>query len=79
MRGRAYRRLQAQRHKARARRMARLWRFMEPDDPALVGIMARTRVRCSCWMCGHRRKWFGPPVAERRREEIADLDIQSSL
>jgi hypothetical protein len=21
---------------------------------------------CSCWMCGHRRKWFGPTIQERR-------------
>lgn len=21
---------------------------------------------CSCWMCGHQRKWFGPTIQERR-------------
>jgi hypothetical protein len=30
---------------------------------------------CSCWMCGHARKWFGLPFREIRRT-VAD-DRQS--
>ncbi|MBB6051791.1 hypothetical protein [Armatimonas rosea] len=25
---------------------------------------------CSCWMCGHRRKWSGPTPQERRWADI---------
>lgn len=24
---------------------------------------------CSCWMCGNRRKWFGPTTQERRQQQ----------
>jgi len=27
---------------------------------------------CSCVHCGHRRKWFGPPVQERRMVQLLD-------
>lgn len=25
--------------------------------------------KCSCWLCGHRRRWFGPTIQERRRNQ----------
>lgn len=32
-----------------------------------IGMTAATPHPCSCYMCGHRRKWDGPTVAEMRR------------
>jgi hypothetical protein len=32
------------------------------------------RQKCSCWMCGHRRKWCGPTMQERREKGAAQAD-----
>ncbi len=36
-----------------------------------IGMLRKTRKRCSCWMCGHRRHYDGPPTQERRQMELA--------
>jgi hypothetical protein len=38
----------------------------------------KVRVRCSCFMCGHRRRYEGPTMQERKlfdkeKAEIADI------
>lgn len=64
MRDRAFRRHQAARWKARARRRTKLlsydWyaRRQEPSD-RIVGLNYQTRVMCSGLCCGNPRKWFG--------------------
>jgi hypothetical protein len=41
-----------------------------PDDIRReTGILRKTRKRCSCWMCGHRRKYEGLTLQERRLNE----------
>ena len=37
----------------------------QPDQRAF-GLSRKTRVRCSCYMCGHRRVNEGPPIREIR-------------
>jgi hypothetical protein len=32
-----------------------------------MGILRKTRKLCSCWMCGHRRRYEGPTMNERRQ------------
>jgi hypothetical protein len=36
------------------------------------GISRKTRVRCSCYMCGHRREMEGMPMRELRRLPLAE-------
>lgn len=35
-------------------------------DDRDAGISRKTRVRCSCYMCGHRREMEGAPIRELR-------------
>jgi len=62
-RGRAYRRAQIERLK-KAR--AHYWGGNASATPRLLGMVVSTPCPCSCPMCGHRRKWDGPTVQERR-------------
>jgi hypothetical protein len=34
-----------------------------------LGILRKTRKRCSCWMCGHRRRYDGLTMQEWRQIE----------
>ncbi|ATI65438.1 hypothetical protein EDWATA_02415 [Edwardsiella tarda ATCC 23685] len=34
--------------------------------PKHLGRHYKTPCRCSCWMCGHQRYWYGPGMQERR-------------
>jgi len=36
------------------------------NDDRMVGRLRKTRVPCSCFMCGHRRKWEGETIQERK-------------
>lgn len=79
-RGRAFRRDRMERIKRRVVNYHGGWaftrpgwqpiaRFIKPLDtprPEIVGRLAHTRKPCSCWTCGHRRKWLGPTIHERR-------------
>lgn len=70
MRSRDLRRHLAERAKRRVRWHYRYWKHQGPQtDPRLLGIHARTRTPCSCWMCGNPRKyWKG---AKTRQEQQA--------
>jgi len=35
----------------------------------VLGILRKTRKRCSCWMCGHRRQYEGLTIQELRQIE----------
>lgn len=65
MRSRSYRRAASDKAKARAKILVRLWR--KHLTPKNVGMAARTRVPCSCWMCGNRRQSEGETMQERRQ------------
>jgi hypothetical protein len=58
MRDRSFRR----RQQAKALRKART---LFPDSTNWQRF-AGLSTPCSCWMCGHRRRWEGPPIQERR-------------
>ena len=47
-------------------------------DPIAVGRHFQTPHPCSCFMCGHRRHWYGLSLAERKNqlgfvEQMADI------
>jgi hypothetical protein len=68
---RAERRAQRKHAVARALRVARLFGIPPCHAEAWAKHNADNLKMCSCWMCGHVRKWFGPPVREIRRS-LAD-------
>lgn len=35
-------------------------------DPRLVGMAGTTRCPCSCWICGNKRRAYGPTRQELR-------------
>ncbi len=55
MRSRALRRHNAMRIKNKVKRY---WTCWDPSDTRWVGILARSKAKCSCWMCGNPRKTF---------------------
>ena len=64
MRGRAWRR--AQRERIRAKRINH-YDGWGKESPRAAGMVTTTSTLCSCWMCGNPRKWFGE---ETRQEQI---------
>ena len=44
-------------------RQLRRWAYAN-TTPHLIGKAGTTRTPCSCWMCGHQRKWRGPTLQE---------------
>ncbi len=47
-------------------------------DPVAAGRHFQTPHPCSCFMCGHRRRWYGLSLAEQKNqlnfaEQIADI------
>jgi hypothetical protein len=46
----------------------RMMRIYDWQDPAMYNRYRKTRVYCSCYACGHRRKWEG-----RTRQEMKQL------
>ena len=38
----------------------------EAEKAKHIGRIANTRTPCSCPMCGHKRKWEGATIQERR-------------
>ena len=40
----------------------------EKPDPVLVGMRSKTPHPCSCFLCGHRRLWYGASLAERKNQ-----------
>ena len=45
--------------------------YFQPDERTR-GIFRKTQCTCSCWMCGHRRKWEGETVQEKRMTREGD-------
>lgn len=73
MRGRAFRRHQYERMKARAARVMRVIWFHGKDmaeDPRHCGIHANTFTRCSCVGCGNPRRHFKEPTIQERRAKL---------
>jgi hypothetical protein len=72
---RAWRRHHRRRMIARARRV--FFMGMRPSDPDMQDWALRNYdhlKKCSCWMCGHRRKWYGPTIQERRMSQNISED-----
>lgn len=47
-------------------------------DPVAAGRHFQTPHPCSCFMCGHRRRWYGVSLAEQKNqlcfaEQMADI------
>jgi len=64
---RAERRDHRRRVIARALRVAKLFGIPAHHAEDWARHNADNLKMCSCWMCGHVRKWWGPPVREVRR------------
>ena len=73
MRSRAFRRHQAERNMRRRLSEDRNQHYGDLNCPCWTDprVMARFKEQpklCSCWMCGHQRKIYGPTMQERRQE-----------
>ena len=40
--------------------------FVHTDSKRIFGMKRKTQTPCSCFMCGHRRKWEGLTMQERK-------------
>lgn len=91
-RGRAYRRQQKDKAKARAAKQMKLMGFEKEDITSeSVGYWATTRCPCSCYMCGNPRKWWNEvtyqehlaALNEKRQDyawsRVHDNDLVSSM
>ncbi|EAM8271224.1 hypothetical protein DCT84_001620 [Salmonella enterica subsp. enterica serovar Glostrup] len=56
----------------RRHQMCRMKRKRRHDNangdgsPKHLGLHYKTPCSCSCWLCGHRRDWYGPGMQELR-------------
>ena len=66
---RALRRHHRQRMIARALRSCVLSGWPEEERLQRALRWRDNMQKCSCSMCGHRRKWYGPPMQELRQEK----------
>lgn len=64
-RGLAYKRHQEQRIKEKVKKYHVCH---DPNDPSVVGQVAETPARCSCYMCGNPRKYFNKRTLQEERE-----------
>lgn len=48
----------------------------QPHTDRAAGILYRTPARCSCFMCGNPRKYFGEPTLQERRQMQAGEDLE---
>src|SRR5436305_2031423 len=82
MKTRAERRHQVQRTKQRVRSY---WVCADGVPPVgqrkiiqskhVIGLVAHTKARCSCWMCGNPRKWWKEKtMQEKRFDESVAVD-----
>lgn len=71
---RATRRRHLIRMKAKAGRISKLWftRLSNADVEHRAVRLANNLKPCSCWMCGHQRKWHGPNWQEIKAKENSD-------
>ena len=49
-----------------AKRVSLEIEYMRESNDRGFGKLRKTRCSCSCWMCGHRRKWEGITLQERK-------------
>jgi hypothetical protein len=71
-RERGWRRWQLEKRKKKWKSIMRNgwgWNHELDEDPRYIGMRAATPQACSCPGCGHRRRWYGPTVQERRQLE----------
>ena len=69
---RAERRAHRYRAIAHALRVARVFGIPSQQAESWAKHNANNLKMCSCWMCGHVRKWFGPSFREIRRSPVED-------
>ena len=68
---RARRRRDVARIKARMRRYARHWGYPVDPTPKFVGReAARHWTHYPCWICGKKRRQYGPTIAEQRQRAM---------
>ena len=67
MRTRAFRRHHLQRVKHRVASLPQVVCYGEHLTPTVIGKYARTRVPCSCWMCGNPRRHFDEITMQEKR------------
>lgn len=46
-----------------------------PHSERAAGILFRTPARCSCFMCGNPRKYFGERTVQERRQMQKGQDL----
>lgn len=75
---RALRRHHSERRKKAVTRHART--FGLSVDAGAVGIRARTRTPCSCWICGNPRRHCAEPTMQERRvgAKVREMDDELS-
>jgi hypothetical protein len=71
---RALRRHHRQRMIVRAMRSLVLSWVPEEDRLRQALRFYKNRKKCSCYMCGNQRKWWGTTVQERRQAQAEELD-----
>ncbi|MBR3583584.1 MAG: hypothetical protein IKO01_09130 [Kiritimatiellae bacterium] len=78
MKTRLDRRIRLELEKLKARRYLRTVPYGDllAEDPAAIGRRARTRVPCSCWMCGNPRRFGGSDrlTMQERRFALASCE-----
>lgn len=57
----------------RAVRVARLYGLHNDFATAWAKHNADNLKMCSCWMCGHTRRWFGPPFRDTKKTTFEEL------
>lgn len=63
-------------HAKRIKNNLRHYHFYRDADPRCLGIGARTKARCSCWMCGNPRKfWDYKTIQELKADDIFSLEL----
>ena len=76
---RALRRHHRQRMIVRTLNMGRFSHLPEEDRLRLALRSYKHRQNCSCYMCGHRRKWWGVTVQEHRQRYADEFDLRNML
>jgi hypothetical protein len=76
---RALRRRHRQRMIARAMKSFRLAHIPQENSLQWARRLYNNLQFCSCWMCGHRRKWWGLTIQERRQLHAEELDTGNEL
>jgi hypothetical protein len=57
-----------------ARRLRRAIRMYGPGREDWARRTFENMQKCSCCLCGHRRRWYGPTFQERRFDAGARVD-----